>query len=83
MLFEVVRLLFGPIVQEDPYEMIWIESQEAIFVIIITSLLVFWVLKGAFLRYVKKVKQAHVERLTLQGMTLLFESDESDLDNST
>lgn len=81
MLFEVVRLLFSPIVQEDPYEMIWIESQEAIFIIIIMSLLVFWVLKGAFVHYFKKVKQAQVERLTLQGMTLLFESDENDLDN--
>ncbi len=80
MLFEVVRLLFSPIVQEDPYEMIWIESQEAIFIIIITGLLVFWILKGAFLHYFKKIKQAHVDQLILQGMTLLFESDESDLD---
>ena len=77
MLFDVVHGLFGTIVQEDPYEMIWIESQEVIFVVIITGLLAFWVLKEVLLYYIKKTRQAYTERLIQQGMTLLFESDES------
>lgn len=60
--------LLGSIIQQDPQEMVWIESQAMLFLIIVSSLLILWVFKE-FLRI--RALRLDEERVR-EGMTSLF-----------
>lgn len=66
-------------ITQDPYEMIWIESQAAIFVLIVVGLLFIGILKEIIHSYKTTAERIHEEQLMMYGMNLLFSSEKNHL----
>jgi hypothetical protein len=53
---------------EDPIEIGWIENQQALYVVVLVSILLFLVIREGFQRYYQSID----ERVIREGMTYLF-----------
>lgn len=68
--------ILGGVVGQDPQEMIWIESQAALFLIIILGLILLWFLREAYDIWALE----RGEKLVKEAMVSLFSLDD-DLKN--
>jgi len=65
--------ILGGVVWQDPQEMIWIESQAALFFIIILGLILLWFLKEAYEVWALE----RSEKLVKEAMISLFSLDDN------
>lgn len=64
--------ILGGVVWQDPQEMVWIESQAALFFIIILGLILSWFLKEAYIIWALE----RGEKLVREAMISLFSLDD-------